>query len=81
MPTTTTTTKCRSCGAAIIWAKTAGGSSVPLDAEPVPNGNIVLRSDGIAVYLKAADARPTGGCFVSHFATCPNAAQHRKRGQ
>lgn len=78
--TTATTTKCKSCGAPIRWAKTPSGSSVPLDAEPVASGNVALRSDGIAIYLKAGEPRPAGATFVSHFATCPDAKQHRKRG-
>ena len=61
---------CRSCGAAIVWAKTTTGKSMPLDAEPVPDGNIVLH-EGVAYVTGTGDRK-------SHFATCPNAARHRR---
>ena len=78
MPATTAT--CRSCQAPILWAKSASGSSVPLNADPVPAGNIALRSDGIAIYLRKGEAPPAGApLHVSHFATCPNAGAHRRR--
>lgn len=69
---------CRSCGAQIIWAVTASGSKMPVDAEPVENGNLILRkteseSGPILVAIISPD-----GDYVSHFATCLNAAEHRK---
>ena len=71
--------KCRSCGAAVIWCRTRTGSSIPLDAEPLEyGGNIVIR-DGVAIYLKKGE--PAGAAekiYKTHFATCPNAAQHRR---
>lgn len=33
---------CRSCKAEIIWALTEGAKREPLDAVPVPNGNIEI---------------------------------------
>jgi hypothetical protein len=62
--------RCKSCGAEILWARTSAGKRVPLDAKPqrlfvrgvgLEGGGVVLRS-----------------CFTSHFATCPDAAQHRR---
>ena len=78
---------CRSCGKSIMWAKTDGGSNIPLDAEyvldtgqvPVPvSGWFVI--DGATVHrVKKGTTLPPGSRrHVSHFATCPNAAQHRK---
>lgn len=66
---------CRSCGAEIVWAITTSGKRMPIDAAPVPNGNVTLRDDG-------GDA-PTalvgkGGTHVSHYATCSEAKQWRK---
>lgn len=76
-------TVCRSCGASIIWAKGANGKANPLDAEPSPKGNIRLTDDGMLTYLTneaAALARAKGDELrLSHFATCPNAATHRKK--
>ena len=80
---------CRSCKADIIWAKTARGKKIPLDAvasdEPGPN-QFWLKGDGrhlIAYYIDRhhqalrAQNRDPGG-YVSHFSTCPNADDHRK---
>lgn len=60
---------CSSCGKKIVWIKDhKSGSSIPLDAKPE------LR------YV--TDIDQTRGellkTYTSHFATCPNAAQHRK---
>jgi hypothetical protein len=63
---------CRSCGAAILWVKTRNGKSMPLDAEPCPDGTLVPADDGRATSY-------TGPRYKSHFATCPNAMQLRKR--
>ena len=86
-------TTCASCGAAILWAITSRGKRMPLDAHPSDAGTyyvfagtgvrfldplqavaISLTSDVRVGYGRRTD-RPK---FVSHFATCPNAAAHRK---
>jgi len=69
--------QCRSCGATIIFVKTAKGKSMPLDVQPADDGNIIV-VDGVAVYLKG-EAPPNKLRWKSHFATCPQAAQHRKK--
>lgn len=74
------TTPCLSCGARIFFARTEKGKSMPLDAEPVPDGNIVLR-DGVVNYLTGPEMdmptdRPR---YKSHYATCPQAGQWRKK--
>lgn len=53
---------CRSCGAQIIWFNTDKGRNVPIDAESV----------------KPEDTEYHYGRHVAHFATCPNADQHRR---
>lgn len=67
---------CRSCGAPVRWVKTEHAKAMPLDEEPTSDGNIVIEQ-GIARVVGPlfADGRPL---HKSHFATCPNAAQHRK---
>jgi hypothetical protein len=77
--------RCRSCKKPIIWAVTTKGRRMPLDPEPVENGNLILRHrmSGLptALYLThGADVelQPDEKRYVSHFATCPYAAQHRK---
>jgi hypothetical protein len=85
---------CRSCGAPIEWAVTENRRRMPVDAEPVVDGNILLEHRGyvgdppIARIVDAderADLQRLSPeplvLFVSHFATCPNAAQHRRRAE
>lgn len=77
---------CRSCGAPIRWAVTATGKRIPLDPEPVDGGNVLLHEpidggESIATVVGKAPAPSLFGDdaprYVSHFATCPNADQHR----
>ena len=56
--------KCVSCGAEIQWLKTEAGNRMPVDAGQ-------LSAVGATVF----DPKT----MISHFATCPNAAQHRKK--
>jgi hypothetical protein len=68
--------ECRSCGAPILWAETTNGKLMPLDAEPTGKGLVIERS---GISKANADAVVfSRDVYVSHFATCPNAAQHRK---
>jgi hypothetical protein len=76
-------TKCSSCGAQIIWAKTMTGKAMPLDAKPDSAGNVSLKSGFAVVYggnKHNGEDRPRwdGVLYKSHFATCPNAKSHRK---
>lgn len=80
------TASCRSCGAPIVFAVTERGKRIPIDAEPVENGNIALdrlQEPPRAYVLKTATAREMveGNLYVLHFSTCPNAAQHRRPAQ
>jgi hypothetical protein len=74
------TMKCRSCGAPIKWVTMANSKRKnPLDAEPVINGNISVHPDGTARVLGAVERLEfEGPLYVSHFATCIHAKQHRK---
>ena len=68
--------KCRSCGAPIEWAVTDAGKMIPLDADPVPEGNLVVE----AGKSRARTVDDPGVVFWrTHFATCPNADEHRRR--
>ena len=61
--------KCKSCGAGIIWVKMESGKAMPLDAKetllwkPVREGMSPIQVKG----------------HQSHFSTCPNADSHRKK--
>ena len=59
-------TRCRSCGARIVWFTTKSGKLMPANAEP--EKRLVL-NEGVA---HVADT------YLSHFATCPNANEHRR---
>lgn len=67
---------CSSCGAAIYWVVMyPSGKRMPLDAKPV--------AGLISVEIGKPDTGRMRGkmhepLYLSHFATCPNANQHRK---
>jgi hypothetical protein len=72
---------CKSCGATIRWAVTTNDRSMPLDPEPVPDGNleIIGTRQGLPL-VRVAEAQlfDDGPRYLSHFATCPQAPEHRK---
>lgn len=83
MPAPFAATNCRSCGAPIFHAPTAAGKTIPVDLEPDnENGSIVIR-DGIAKVLSRTgmniSPEPGDVRYISHFATCPQAKEWRKR--
>lgn len=61
-------TRCKSCGAEIVWGTTEAGKNMPFDVE-CEKGLYVIDHSGVA---HAVPVRK------SHFATCPHADQHRK---
>ncbi len=75
--------KCRSCGAEILFIKTAGGKMTPVNAEPV-RFNYQLGAKGRVVTgngeVLPADIREDGEerGWISHFSTCPDADKFRK---
>lgn len=79
--------RCRSCGAPILWARSWSGRSMPVDAEPCDEGNLVIETESggarVALVLTgdalAVTRRGPAPLHRSHFATCPNASQHRSR--
>lgn len=77
---------CRSCGAPMVWVRTEKQRRMPLDAEPVPpgtRGTFVLRDtlspEGPLAIAAGSDELPGELYYTSHFATCPQAAEHRRR--
>lgn len=81
--------KCRSCGADVLWAQWASGKKMPVDAEPdmrTPGkgGTLVLSVRGGAfgsLIVEKYDEATHGvkrNRYTSHFATCPNADEHRR---
>ena len=71
--------QCRSCDAEIIWAKTLpNGKNIPVDPVPVKGGNIQLELIGGKQRAIIHPSDPEITRHVSHFATCPNAKEHRR---
>lgn len=54
---------CRSCGAAIVWLGTKAGKSMPVNADTFAPG----------------DTQYDGARHKSHFATCPQGNQWRRK--
>lgn len=76
---------CSSCKARIRWAVTQTGRRIPLDPDPTARGNVRLEPAAPAGVAQTAivipadqRARYAGQLYLSHFATCPYADQHRK---
>lgn len=78
---------CKSCGAEIRWIKMASGKVMPVNAEPVAFSVIPPGVKGAQTYV-LEDGRVSRGVidpggdkvgYISHFATCPAAALHRRR--
>lgn len=74
--------ECRSCGAEILWVTTTNGKRMPVDREPSDRGNVDITDLSQARYLRQGQvelAREANlPLHLSHFATCPNAARHRR---
>ena len=76
------TGKCRSCGAAVLWVRTAAGHLQILDAEPNEKGNVAIK-DGVAHVMRGDlfEEMMDGPRYLDHNATCPKAAAWRKKKQ
>lgn len=77
---------CSSCKSPIRWVKMESGKRNPLDAEPTAKGNVIVEGGAgqeRGVVLSGdelAHARETREpLYLSHFASCPYAATHRRR--
>lgn len=75
--------RCRTCGRPIVWAVTRNGKDMPVNPEPVKDGNIKLTArPGMA---PLADVLPVAKRFgrkdlvTSHFTNCPGADRWRRR--
>ena len=69
---------CKSCKAKIVWCKTSTGKSIPVDMYSLPESDKVLLIDR----WRNGDNTPlmfNPQKHIAHFATCPNAAEHRRK--
>lgn len=73
--------RCRTCGAEIVWGRMPSGKLCPFDAEPSPAGGWGLAEGGGEVRAQRLERGAECGApgFVSHFASCGQAEQRRKR--
>lgn len=77
---------CRSCGAPVRWCITdVNRKRMPVDPEPVADGNIwVVRTEqatpiiGVALHTDNVPASEALR-YVSHFVTCPQSNEWRKK--
>lgn len=72
--------RCRSCGAAVIFCQNAEGNREILDASPTNAGNRVI-VDGLVRARQEVDIQLGRAAYTSHYATCPQAAAWRKGGK
>lgn len=73
---------CRSCGQKIIWARTEAGTLMPLDFEQNKAGANLALVDGVAKVIDKGDLFAeaySGPLYLSHFATCPEREEWRKK--
>ena len=76
--------KCKSCGAEILWILTRGGKNIPCDPEKVyysqndRTGKLVLVLPSGFIDRGDEDSTSEKFGYISHFSTCPNADFHRK---
>lgn len=76
------TTKCRTCSAQVIWARTVHGVPMMVDAEPSERGDLALqprKSGTPQAWKPTPEQRPGRVLYRSHFATCPDADAHRHK--
>lgn len=77
------TDACKGCGAAVVWARTASGAAMPVDAVPTPGANVRLSWEGSDVRAHVVKAQFAFGSktnHLSHFVTCPKADEWRRKG-
>lgn len=77
---------CSSCGASIIWLRTPAGKWMPANEGLVPyrqsdkGNNFVVDDRGNMIRcVLEFEGFPTGMARIPHWATCPNAAKHKRR--
>lgn len=73
----------RGCTAQVIWATTANVRPMPVDVEPVADGNVLLSWVNGTVRAEVIGARGQARLFGrtryrSHFTSCPDADRFRK---
>lgn len=77
---------CKSCGAPIVWIESPKHKWIPCDEGLIPyqedrhgKDSIVTARGEIVRCRLTFDGEPTGLGRTTHWATCPNAEQHRRK--
>lgn len=78
---------CKSCGAEIRWIETKTGKMMPVNPYPhiykrnTKGPCVLVTAAGEVVRCEPVEdgAQADGVGYVSHFATCPAAAEHRQQ--
>lgn len=73
---------CSSCSEPIIWCRTETGKRMPVNVEPIPEGNLVLSPGPLPTVrsVSRAGREPGQRLYVSHFSSCRQADKHRGEG-
>jgi len=81
---TVKTCKEKACGARVLFAKTASGAQMIVDADPCDEGNVVVRFDAEAGHYRARVSppgftiEPDESRHKTHFETCKNPNKFRR---
>lgn len=77
---------CKSCGAPIVWIESPKHKWIPCDESLIPyqedrhGKDSIVTSRGEIIRCRLTfDGEPTGLGRTTHWATCPNAEQHRRK--
>lgn len=72
---------CKTCGASILWVVVGPSKkTTPINAQPDPERGNIRLTDKLAYYMSEEERLAyQGPRYLSHFATCPQATQHRRR--
>ncbi len=68
---------CSSCRKEIIWTVTEAGRRMPVDATPTGKATVLVRNPDNPDNPDTPISKQRD-VYISHFATCESAAQHRK---
>ena len=78
--------RCKSCGAPIVWVTMRSGNSMPCDPALVPfwqkakaKGKVVTQDGRVLSFeLDGEPGDITDVGYIPHWASCPNAARHKR---
>lgn len=83
-----TVSRCKGCGAVMVWIPTPAGKQMPCDATPVkyradPAGKAkIVTAAGEVLSCEISPAGETDGYgWIPHWSTCPRAGDFKRGGQ